>query len=319
MLSRIVIFNCMITALSFALGNLAIAGAIVREDADFITHGGTDLHELADANTKALLQPAFGVGAKFGTKQIERYCTLKSGELPVQWVVNNLETGEVITRSKNAEQLYFGASVSKLFVAAAFLDKHNGVVTEAQLNELVRMIVVSSNSAWLSLQRQTGAKENNHAGRIAVQAFVSRMKYSKTKGFQGWMRHNDGTREHGNELNSLELAHFLFDTYQGKYPGADVLWEIMKATRTGSKKINKYAPATMRVGGKTGTYSGPNTSPETISHATIGARNHAAVLFTEYGVFGISILANTSSNEDVAVLGGGLMREHLNVAQSVSC
>ncbi len=289
------------------------------EEVAFVTDEGDDLRALADRNTRALLQPAHGVGAEFGPDERSRYCALLVSDEPVQWVVNDLRTGRVIARSHNAEQLYFGASVSKLFVAAAFLEKHGEDLTKHQLSELVRMIVVSSNSAWLSLQRQTGSGASDHAGRVEVQAFVNRMGYQKIKGFQGWIKHENGTREHGNELNSLQLAHFLSDTYQGNYPGAEILWEIMQATRTGSKKINKYTPANLRIGGKTGTYSGPNASPETIKHATIGARNHAAVLFTDRGVFGISILTNTFRNEDVAILGGGLMREHLGIKPGFSC
>ena len=122
-----------------------------------------------------------------------------------------------------------------------------------------------------------------------------------------------------NELNTLELSRFLFDTYQRRYAGADVLWEIMRATRTGRGKIGKYTPSDLHIGGKTGTYSGPNESRATIHHPSIGARNHAAVLFTGTGTYGISVLSNTSSSEDVASLGGGLMREYLGVEPAVNC
>ncbi|MGI9364836.1 MAG: serine hydrolase, partial [Rhizobiaceae bacterium] len=278
-----------------------------------------DLRALADAKTKGLLKRARGVGARFGSKQKARYCQLKNSGVPIQWVVNDLDTGQVIARSRNAQQLYFGASVAKLFVAAAFLDKTNGQFSQKQLRELVRMIVISDNPAWKSLQRQTGGSDSNYAGRVAVQAFVKRMGYPTIQGYQGWMKHKNGTREHGNELNALELARFLFDTYQQKYPGADVLWEIMRATRTGRSKIGKYTPSQLFIGGKTGTYDGPNESPATVRLAKIGARNHAVTLFTDRGTFGISVLANTSRNEDVAILGGGLMREYLGVKPAVKC
>ena len=293
--------------------------AASKTQADFITDDGRDLRALADRETRALLQPARGVGASFGEKQHQRYCRLKGSDAPVQWVVNNLETGDVIARSANAQQLYFGASVSKLFVAAAFLDKHGGAFTQQQLRELVKMIVVSDNPAWKSLQRQTGGDGSDYAGRVAVQAFVERMGYPTIQGFQGWMKHGNGTREHGNELNALELSRFLHDTHKRKYHGSDVLWQIMRATRTGRNKINKYTPDHLHIGGKTGTYSGPNESKETVRLPTIGARNHAVVLFTENGPFGISVLSNTASSEDVAILGGGLMREYLGVTPVIAC
>ncbi len=317
---RIVGIGFLLVILSLALGVPATATSPGNKAAgDFIADDGRDLRAMADAKTRSLLVPERGVGAKFGAKQKARYCKLKTGDAPVQWVLNNLETGEILSRSANAGDLYFGASVSKVFVAAAFLDTRGGEFTRKQLGELVRMIVVSDNPAWKSLQRQTGRSSSNYAGRVAVQAFVTRMGYPTIQGFQGWMNHKDGTRVHGNELNTLELARFLFDTYHRRYPGADVLWAIMQATRTGRKKIGKYTPVDMRIGGKTGTYSGPNESRDTVRLPSIKARNHAVVLFTGQGIYGISVLANTGSNEDVAVLGGGLMREYLGVEPAVSC
>ena len=169
------------------------------------------------------------------------------------------------------------------------------------------------------MQKQTGRDGTANSGRIAVQAFVERMGYSSTKGFQGWLQKKDGTRVHGNELNTIELSQFLYDTYQRKYRGADALWKIMQATRTGKSKIKKYIPKNIYIGGKTGTYSGPNESRKTIKLAKIKARNHAATLMTGSGHYGISVLANTGNNEDVAVIGGGLVREYLGIGKKVSC
>lgn len=317
---RILASCCLVLVLLQLAGSKAAAdGNSSKEAAFFVADDGRDLRSLADAETRGLLTRAHGVGTEFGDSQRARYCKLKNGGDPVQWVVNHLETGKLITRSANAEQLYFGASTSKIFVAAAFLDKHNGKVTQSQLGELVRMIVVSDNVAWKSLQRQTADGKSNYLGRVAVQAFVTRMGYPTIKGFQGWMKHKDGTRDHGNELNAIEVARFLSDTYRRKYAGADVLWKIMWATRTGRNKIGKYTPRNLGIGGKTGTYSGSNESPETVKLPTIGARNHAAVIKHRGRTYGITVLVNTSSNEDVAILGGGLMREYLGIDAAISC
>jgi hypothetical protein len=35
--------------------------------------------------------------------------------------------------------------------------------------------------------------------------------------------------------------------------------------------------------------------------------------------YGLAILSNTGSGEDVAILGGGLMREYLGVEPTVAC
>ena len=181
------------------------------------------------------------------------------------------------------------------------------------------MIVVSNNGAWLALQRQTGNDGTNDGGRAAVDAFVKRMGYPTIKGFQGWMKRPDGSRVHGNELNAMEVAQFLRDTYQRKYEGADVLWKIMQATKTGGSKLNKYTPSDVYISGKTGTYSGPNESPQTVNLPTIKSRNHAAAVSIDGRMYGLVVLTNTGDNEDVAVLGGGLQREYLGVTPKVSC
>jgi len=285
----------------------------------FTTDSGQDLRSLGNETVRARLTRVRGRGAHFGTDQRKRYCRLTQNTDSVQWVVNDLATGSVLSQSSGADRIFFGASTSKLFVGAALLDKQEGELSESQLAQLVAMIVVSNNGAWLSLQRQVGDDGSDDSGRAAVQQFVTNMKYPTIRGFQGWMRRPDGSRVHGNELNTIELSRFLHDTYQRNYEGADVLWKVMQATKTGGAKIDKYTPTGLYIGGKTGTYSGPNESKDTVDLPTIKARNHAAVLSIGERRFGISILTNTGDSEDVAVLGGGLMREHLGVEPSVSC
>ncbi len=286
---------------------------------DFRLDDGLDLRSYGDGATRSLLTPVRGRGARFGPRQKERYCGLKAAPTNVQWVVNDLATGDIVSQSPGADRLFFGASTSKIFVAAALLDKHQGKLSKQQIGLLARMIVVSDNGAWLALQRQVGSDGTSDSGRAAVQSFVRAMGYPTIKGFQGWMRQPDGSRIHGNELNSIEVAQFLHDTYQRKYKGADALWKIMQATRTGGSKIDKYTPTDVYVSGKTGTYSGPNESPKTVDLPTIKARNHAAALRIGSRRYGLAILTNTGDNEDVAVLGGGLMREYLGVEPSVAC
>jgi len=156
--------------------------------------------------------------------------------------LSDLETGKILSKSDNAGEAFFGASASKVFVAAALLDKQNGELSKQQLVLMTNMIVRSSNPAWKELQRQVGETGTDDGGRQAVHAFIQKMGYENLRGFQGWMRQKDGRRLHGNELNSLAVARFLYDTYHNRYPGAEILWKIMHACRTGRKKINKYTP-----------------------------------------------------------------------------
>ncbi len=286
----------------------------------FFTLGNSiDLRALGGQPAARLLTRMKGKGNRFGAQQKTRYCKIKKDSKKIQWVLNDLETGEIISRSANADKLFFGASVAKLFVAAALLNKQEGSLNKSQLNQLVRMIVVSDNRAWKELQRQVGNDGSNDSGREGVDQFIQKMGYADIKGFQGWLKKKDGARIHGNELNTLQLSKFLYDTYQHNYEGAEILWKVMHATRTGRSKIDKYTPSDVYIGGKTGTYHGHNESPETILQTSIKARNHAAVLTINNKYYGLSILTNTGSDEDVAILGGGLIREYLDAGERIEC
>ena len=292
--------------------------SLEADDSFFTLENGINLRQFGNTNIRHMLVRVRGQGMNFGEKQRKRYCKLKHAE-HIQWVLNDLETGAILSRSANADQVYFGASVAKVFVAAALLNKQDGQFDSDQLTLMVRMIVVSSNSAWKKLQRQTGDDGTDDSGRAAVDAFIQSMGYTNTKGFQGWWNKKDGTRIHGNELNSVDLGKFMYDTYHRRYKGAEVLWEIMQATATGRRRINKYTPRNIFIGGKTGTYDGPNVSPATVKLKNIRARNHVVNLLIGDKSYGLAILSNTGSGEDVAVLGGGLMREYLGVEPAVVC
>ncbi len=259
-----------------------------------------------------------GVGTPFGTRQERQYCRLKKNE-QIQWSLTDLATGKTLSRSPNADEVFFGASASKIFVAAALLDKQEGKISRKQLILMTRMIVRSDNQAWKELQRQAGTDGSDDDGRKAVDAFIRKMGYENLRAFQGWMTRPDGSRMHGNELNSQAVARFLYDTYHNRYPGAEILWKILHATRTGTKKINRYTPRSIYIAGKTGTYHGSNESKDTIKHDTIKARNHVTVFNVNRKDYSLTILSNTGQDEDVAVLGGGLMREYLGVEKALGC
>ena len=316
MMMRLILILFMICLLPFRVCAAEKGG--VTSEGFFILENGTNLRRFSDRSIGKMLVRMKGEGKYFGEEQRKRYCQIKDAK-KIQWVLNDLENGKIISGSNNADERYFGASVAKLFVAAALLNKQKGNFSKAQLTLMVKMIVVSSNSAWKELQRQTGDDGTDDSGRAAVDEFVRSMGYTNTKGFQGWWQKKDGTRVHGNELNSVELSKFLYDTYHRHYPGSEVLWEIMQATATGSRRINKYTPKDIFVGGKTGTYDGPNASPATINHKRIRACNHVATLKIGNDIYGLSILSNTGREEDVAILAGGLMREYLGVEPAIRC
>jgi hypothetical protein len=179
---------------------------------------------------------------------------------------------------------------------------------------MTNMIVVSSNTAWIELQKQVGDGKTGDSGRKAVGLFTKKMGYKNIRGFQGWYQE----RVHGNELNVLALSQFLFDTYHNRYPGAEILWKLMYACKTGTNKGNYYMPKDITIGGKTGTYHGPNTSPRTVKWETIKARNHVMIFNMGGRQYGLCILSNRGNDRDLAILAGGLVREYVKEAFNCS-
>ena len=283
-------------------------------DEEFFTlKNGLNMREFGGSEVRNLLNRQHGQGVTFGKTQQKHYLRLKDSEKQIQWTLSNLQTGKVLSRSENADEVFFGASASKIFVAATLLNKQHGKLRKDQLKLMARMIVRSNNPAWKELQRQAGVDGTDDSGREAVDTFSHEMGYTNLRCFQGWLKNDDGSKTHGNELNCTDVNRFLYDTFHGKYEGAEILWKIMHATRTGKKKINKYTPKDIYIAGKTGTYHGPNESPETIQLKTLKARNHVVMLNINGNYYGLSIFCNTGRDEDVAILGGGLIREYLGV------
>lgn len=281
----------------------------------FVLPDGSSLKRIGGKVVDKLLSLIQSRGTTtFGSGERRRYCALKEKE-DIQWVLNDLETGEVISQSKDTETLFFGASASKIFVAAALLDKQNGKLTPSQLVLMSEMIVKSSNTAWIELQKQAGDGISADSGRKVIDQFTRKMGYKNIRAFQGWWQ----DRIHGNELNAQEVSRFLYDTYHGKYPGAEVLWKLMYACKTGARKGNYYMPKGVFIGGKTGTYHGPNASPRTIKWDAIRAHNHIMIFNIGGTQYGLSILSNRGSDQDVAILAGGLVREFIHNNGEVYC
>lgn len=266
----------------------------------------------------ASLSYSRGTGNSFGDDKNRQYMSLKAATQAdenhkVQWAFMNLDKNQVIAQSAGANRKIFGASVSKIFVAAALLDKQNGQLDNSQVQLMADMLVVSSNSAWTTLQRQIGNGDADR-GRKAVHDFTQRMGYKRTRGFQGWL----GSL-HGNELTAAELVDFLHDTYTLSYPGAEVLWKLLHTVRTGASRGKKYMGSSIYIGGKTGTYHGTTVDPETGksknpdgSAYSVKVRNHAMVFNIKGVQYALAVLADTGSDESAALLAGGLIREYAN-------
>lgn len=278
---------------------------------------GKLLSEISVSGSRLTL--ARGSGNTFTTSARNAYQKLKRDSQTdpnhrVQWVLMDLDAHRVVDQSLAHNRKIFGASSSKIFVGGALLDKQNGQLSNSQLNQMAAMLVVSSNEAWTSLQAQIGNGDSNK-GREGVHNFTQRMGYERTRGFQGYWG-----RIHGNELTAFETSEYLYDMYMGNFPGAETLWKLMHTCRTGGSRGRKYIPSHIYVGAKTGTYDGPTENPETGSTTNpngssyqVAVRNHVLVFNIDGREYGLTILADTGSDESAAVLAGGLIREYAGV------
>jgi hypothetical protein len=296
--------------------------------------------------------PTAGQGTEFTGTECAEFQKIYSaskerGNRTVQWVLRNLDTGRVIDQSSDPKQRLFGASTSKIFVAAALLDAQDGALNEEQTKLMDVMIMHSSNKAWRALQTQLGSIDPVKCGGLdpwacgqkRVLEFTQRMGYGSTRGFTGdVLRGNLGPlfrglvgqdlipntdNVHGNELTAQETTQFLQDMYDRKFPGAEKLWEFMQRCRTGKKKGDKYMPSRILVGGKTGTYPGGTRLGQTYvegKEVFVGMFNHAMFFKGEDGIqYGLTILANAKSPETVALLTGGLIRNYAGIKDGATC
>lgn len=280
---------------------------------------GVDLRTLTASGTRLSLTK--GRGNSFTARAKAAYEKLKndSKSIPghkVQWVLMDLDAHRVIDQSLENNRKIFGASSSKIFVGGTLLDQQGGELTRSQLQLMSEMIIVSNNNAWKSLQAQIGGGNSNR-GRQGVINFTQRMGYERTRGFQGSL----GSL-HGNELTALETTEYLHDTYKGLYPGAETLWKMMHACRTGGSRGLKYIPTSIYVGAKTGTYDGETIDPETGSgynpdgsRYVVHVRNHVMAFYVDGRQYGLTVLANSGSDESAALLAGGLIREYAGVTK----
>lgn len=258
---------------------------------------------------KSSLRLATGAGKSFTDSKMKQYLKIKEdsekdSSHKVQWTFMNLDTHEIIARSKSAGRKIFGASSSKIYVAAALLDKENDDLSSSQMQKMADMLVVSSNTAWTSLQKNIG-NGSSDKGREYIHNFTRDLGQPLTRGYQGYWG-----KVHGNELVPDEAVEMLYDTYHRSFPGAETLWKIMYTCRTGSSKGRKYIPKDILVGGKTGTYSGPTENPATGKQYRVKVRNHILTFNVDGVQYGLAVFANTGTDESSALMAGGLIREY---------
>lgn len=296
---------CLLSLTSHALAMMPLNP--VSDPQFMVLPSGKDLRTISVSGSRLTL--ARGSGGAFTAAKKAAYEKLRtdSRTLPdykIQWALVDLDNHRVIEQSMNPEKKFFGASSSKIFVGGTLLNVQNEALSSSQTQLMADMLVVSSNEAWTSLQAQIGGGDSNK-GRQTIQAFTDHMGYTRTRGFQGYLG-----KIHGNELTVSDTAEYLHDIYKGNFVGAETLWKFMHTCRTGAERGRKYLPTSLIVGAKTGTYDGPTENPDTGASMNVAIRNHVMVFNYGGRQYGLVILANTGSDESVALLAGGLFREY---------
>ena len=103
---------------------------------------------------------------------------------PFQWKLVNLSTGETIDQSKAIDKVFYGASSTKIMVGAAFLQKESDPFSSIYFQDLLNMIVVSSNTSWKVIQKAIG-DGSTEQGRLFIHNFTKSLGLERTRGFWG--------------------------------------------------------------------------------------------------------------------------------------
>ena len=255
------------------------------------------------------LSPARGRGGVFTERQRAAYEKIyhqvMDGRVDsLQWHLMELEEGQVLSASPGAADLFYGASVSKVFTAAAYLHQREGHPGKGGLQDLADMLVVSSNRSWRRLQVALG--EGSNAAGQAEQLHIVRdlPGMEKTIPYRGWY-----AGVHGNKISAEEMNLFMQHLHQGALTGSGQILTLMGACRTLGRRALRWLPATLQVAGKSGTYHGYTHSGRTGKPYRAAVR-HFTLTFSHGGrTFALTVLSDGRSDRELAVLTGGLFRE----------
>ena len=248
-----------------------------RDPAFFDLAGGISLRSI---DPYGRLKLYHGLGSQFGPQQWQRFEQTKSDK-KIHWAVGDPERHLVIAQSAAAGKTVYGASVSKPIIVASLLRSRDGELSRRQWRDVLEFLTLSDNTPWNTLEVEAG-------GKPALDEFTAEQGYPRIRAAQ-----------RDNQVNALDLVHFLEDVYDDVFPGAEAMFKIMAACATGSTKSRKYLPRSVVVGGKTGT--------------TQTYRHDMRFLLIHEHWYTIVVLTERGDNEDVAIMFGGLSRERLGI------
>tara|TARA_B100000925_G_scaffold179951_1_gene135797 strand:+ start:325 stop:1245 length:921 start_codon:yes stop_codon:yes gene_type:complete len=262
-----------------------------------------------------------GKGEAFTLEHQKKYLELrKKGKgnsyFPIQWKLVNLSTGETIDQSKSIDKVFYGASSTKIMVGSAFLQKEHNPFESIYFQNLLDMIVVSSNSAWKIVQKAIG-NGDMEKGRLFIHQFTKDLGLDRTRGYWGYSSSMNGL--HGNEINVVEFMKFMELLYRGEFRGSELIFKIMLTGQKGYDMAKRLLPSDVMIANKGGRCDCRTLNPDTESGTypdgtpfRVYVRHQSLFLRHDNVDYAMVILSDLGEEIDLSVMAAGLFYEFIN-------
>jgi hypothetical protein len=233
----------------------------------FTTSKGINLSTIA---SKAGLKLSRNKGIGSSGYSVSKYQSAKNNP-KVYWAIYNITKDTLVAKSANANKNVYGASVPKVLVASAAIDKFNGSFpNQSDYEKLIKLLVKSDNEVWTPLQNLAG-------GGNAVNAWAKKMGYNMQP-----------ARGMGNNANAVDMCKFWSDVCSNKFSGAEVIFRVTSSCQTSGARSRKYLPSSVFLGSKTGTYESSNHDTGWLK---VGNEFYSISVLTELGSSGSDVIA----------------------------
>jgi hypothetical protein len=189
----------------------------------------------------------------------------------VYWAIYNISKDKIVAQSTNANKNVYGASVPKVIVASAALDKYDGLFpNQSDYEKVIKLLVKSNNDVWTPLQNLAG-------GGNAVNDWSKKMGYTMKS-----------ARGMGNNANAVDMCKFWSDVCHNRFDGAEVIFRVTASCQTSASRSRKYLPTSLFIGSKTGTYQSSNHDTGWIN---VGSDFYSISVMTDLGSSGSDAIA----------------------------
>jgi len=234
----------------------------------FTTMKGVNLSAIA---SKAGIKLSRNKGIGSSGYSASKYQSAKKNP-KVYWAIYNISKDTLIAKSSNANKNVYGASVPKVIVASAALDKFKGnLPNQSDYDNVIKLLVKSNNDVWTPLQNLAG-------GANAVNDWSKKMGYTM-----------QSARGMGNNANAVDMCKFWSDVCHNRFDGAEVIFRVTSSCQTSASKSRKYLPTSLFIGSKTGTYESSNHDTGWLN---VGGNFYSISVLTELGSAGTDTIAS---------------------------